>query len=102
MRNFHQLGQEALTSESVDVYFSSIPRLIADAPEEYTRRFSSYMFPPLCNSEVVERSTATLKNIANLPASVVKSLKIGREQTERCMKAREFSRAKVAGLEKSR
>ncbi len=89
MWNFQVVGQEKLTKESEDAYFDEIPKLAASTDMEFARNFAGAMFPALCSDDVVKRATAMIQEHPNLPAPIMKALKVHRQEEERCIRARE-------------
>jgi hypothetical protein len=92
MWNYQVTNQEEFTKASVDTYFNTLPKLALSGTvegEEYSGWFAKTMFPSLCDSTVIQKTTALLNQYPNLPAEVVKDLKIGRQEEERCIRARE-------------
>ncbi len=90
------VGQEPLTRQMMSTYFETIPRLADPALAEYAGSFARGLFPYLCDPEVVKHATAALDRGSNLPPSVIKSLKIGRQLEERCIRARALASASGA------
>jgi aminopeptidase N len=91
MRNFHLLGQEALSEAHADFYFENLPKLALRNQiegNELLKNFAHSMFPSLCDSHIIEKTSQLLESHPNLPADVVKSLKIHRQEEERCIQAR--------------
>jgi aminopeptidase N len=88
MSGFHGLGQEDLSRMAIEPYFEMLPKLASLNDEEYLRSFAASMYPGLCDPTIVARVTALLAAHSDLPASVVKSLKIARQEDERCIRAR--------------
>jgi aminopeptidase N len=91
MRAFHVLGQEDLSRAAVDPYFAMLPKLASLGDEEYMRRFTSSMYPGLCDPLIVKRTTEALATMPQLPITVLKPLKVGRQEEERCVRARRVS-----------
>ncbi len=95
MRNFHLLGQEKLSEESIDFFFDNLPKLALRKKieeDELLKNFAHSMFPSLCDPKTIEKTTRLLESHPDLPADVVKSLKIHRQEEERCIQARTQSR----------
>jgi aminopeptidase N len=91
MRNYHVLGQEALDGPAVDPYFTSLPTLPSLGDEEYLRRFASTMYPSLCDTSVVRKTTELLASNPSMPVLITKPLRVGRQEEERCIRARALS-----------
>ena len=99
MRGLYSLDQEGLIQKFEDRYFTDIPRLVRNSDaqdEEYISALSSAMFPPLCGQEIVRKASALLGSESSLPAPVTKSMKIRRQDVERCIRARELSASRPA------
>ncbi len=71
-----------------DAYFEHLPKLAHDADEEYAEIFAQWLFPSLCSSEIVDRTTHFLEEHSHLPAAVLKTIKNNREEEERCVRVR--------------
>lgn len=93
MRNYHLLGQEELTRFVTDAYFARLRTTAKTEEGGYQRNFSRRMFPPNCDQDVVDRTARLLENPDMFPARVVKTLRIHKQETERCIRARRLSRA---------
>jgi aminopeptidase N len=94
MQNFQILGQEDITKASVQPYFDNLPKIALLGQveeEEYSKWFARAMYPSLCDADIVKRTSDLIEKYPNLPASVMKSLKVGRQEEERCIRAREKS-----------
>ncbi len=94
MANYQILGQEEFAKDSIDSYFETLPKLALSTSienEEYARWFSRSMYPALCDESMIQRTTTLLNSYPDLPTSVVKNLKINRQEDERCIKARKIS-----------
>lgn len=94
MWNFNLVGQEELIQAAADIYFKYLPTLALSKKiedEEYAIWFTKAMFPALCDSAIIQKTTTILETYPNLPAPIMKRLKIGRQEEERCVKARERS-----------
>jgi len=91
MGAFYLLGQEELTANATDTYFDTVARLSASlqkTDEQLLTRFAWGMFPPFCEEQLVQRATDFLSSHSNLHPAAVKAIKIGRQQAERCIRAR--------------
>jgi aminopeptidase N len=88
MRAYHVLGQEELSRAAVEPYFAMLPKLASLGDEEFMHRFASSMYPGLCDEAIVQRTTAMLAAQPGLPATVLKPLRVGRQEEERCVRAR--------------
>jgi aminopeptidase N len=91
MSNYHQLGQETFTQNALEPYFEVLPSLaLSENPQtvEYSKWFSDQMYPSLCEPKVIEKTEALLKNHPEMPATVIKNLKIRKQEEERCIRAR--------------
>ncbi|RZA07361.1 MAG: aminopeptidase N [Proteobacteria bacterium] len=92
MQNFYVLGQDALTQMAEAPYFAVIARAKTEE-EEYIGRFARAMFPPLCEERIVKQASAFLAAHEDYPVYVTKPVRQGRQETERCLRARALSRA---------
>ena len=87
MTQFQILGQEALLAPLVDRYFDALVRLAAQGEDNmYLEHMTSAMYPVTCDPEIVAKTTAFLDAHPNLPAGVIKSLRIRRQEAEICLK----------------
>ena len=94
MRNFQILGQEGLIRESIEPYFETLPKIAMSKSiedQDYSKWVAELMYPSLCDPEIVKRTTSLLDSYPNLPVDVIKSLKINRQEEERCIRARKKS-----------
>jgi aminopeptidase N len=94
MNHYQVLGQEEFIQASADTYFEKLPQLAFSKKlqdQEHSKWFAEGMFPSLCNSEIVKRTTDLLNAYPKLPASVIKTLNIQRQEEERCIRAQEKS-----------
>jgi aminopeptidase N len=96
MRNYHVLAQEELSRAAVEPYFSTIPKLPSLGDDEYMRRFPGSMYPGLCDASIVQKTTELLASNPSMPVLVTKPLRIGRQEEERCIRARALSTASTA------
>jgi aminopeptidase N len=96
MGSYHQLGQEDLSRQAVDWYFATLPDFAATRAEDLVEDFSGAMFPALCDAQVMVRIDALLASGAKLPAAAVKTLRVARQEEERCIRAREVGSVKGA------
>lgn len=85
---FQSIDHEELISESVDPYFEAIPELDHLAESPYAPYFARRLYPSLCTQEIVDKTTAALDAHPELPAEVIKTLKVRRQEEERCIRAR--------------
>ncbi len=88
MRKYHIMGQEALSQAAVDAYFEMIPKLRTLEDQEFAKRFAGAMYPDLCDSAIVQKTTEVLNANGDLPTTIAKALKVGRQEQERCVLAR--------------
>jgi len=98
MGSYHQLGREELSELAVDWYFATLPTFAATRAEDLVEDFSVSMFPALCDEDVVRRIDELLASGAKLPAAVTKSLRISRQEEERCIRARGYPPERAASL----
>ena len=91
MKNFNLLGQENLSQSNTEFYFESLPKLAQRKKidgAELLKDFAQSMYPALCDPKIIDRTTQLIEAHPELPAEVVKSLKIHRQEEERCTQAR--------------
>jgi aminopeptidase N len=88
MRNFQLVRQEELSQGSIEAYFGSIPKLSDPAVLEYAQSFAGAMYPSLCDPQIIQKTQVVLEQNPNLPASVIKTLKMHKQQEEKCLRAR--------------
>jgi aminopeptidase N len=98
MGSYHVLGQEQLSELAVDWYFATLPTFAATRAEDLVEDFSGSMFPALCDEQVVRRVDELLASGAKLPAAVAKSLRVSRQEEERCIRARGHRPERAAAL----
>ena len=91
MQSFHLLNQEDLGKNFVESYFDALPRLADKEEPEFVAAFAQHMYPALCTQEIVELTSKFLDTHSKLPAAVEKSLKVHRQEEERCVRARALS-----------
>jgi len=90
MGSFHELDQEQLSEKFIDAYFQQIPKLtqIFQTDETYASIFAEGMFPGTCDSALAVKTAAVISAHGELPAPIVKSLRVSKQETERCVKIR--------------
>ncbi|MFL5812515.1 MAG: aminopeptidase N [Bdellovibrionia bacterium] len=88
VRSYLSLLNEPLTKGIVDSYFESIPKLKEISDNPYSYWFTESLYPSLCDPSIITRTTSILEKTPGIPAGVVKSLKMDRQQEERCIRAR--------------
>lgn len=91
MRAFHVLGQEDLSRAAVEPYFAMLPKLSGLGDEEFMHRFASSMYPGLCDPLIVQKTSEILATHPSLPITVIKPLRVGMQEEERCVRARAMS-----------
>lgn len=94
MRVFQVLGQETMVSDSVSTYFEALPKIALSSKiedQQYSVWYGRLMFPSLCDPKIVQKTTETLNQYPSLPSSVIRYLKIHRQEEERCIRSREKS-----------
>jgi aminopeptidase N len=89
MNAFYILGQEELSRIAVAPYFEKLPSLAKSSDGTYMRRFTSWMYPRLCDPSIIAQTTAILGAHSDFPTTMIKPLKVGRQEEERCIRARE-------------
>lgn len=91
MSAFHIMGQESLSRAAVEPYLAMLPKLSTLQDEQFVGHFASGLFPSLCEIETNKKIADTLKANPNLPAAVVKALRISLQEDERCVLVRKAS-----------
>ena len=87
MTHFQIPGQESLLEPFIDPYFDGLAQLVRKGEDNmYLEHMSSAMYPVQCDPRLVTRTTAFLDTHKDLPAGVVKSLRIRRQEVEICLK----------------
>ena len=61
--------------------------------EDLVEDFSAWMFPALCDEQVVARVDSLLGAESELPAAAVKNLRVARQEEQRCLRARKVGAA---------
>lgn len=89
MRSFSPVGQEALTQKYVGAFFEDLPRLSRTQEDEYIAAYSASMFPENCTKDVISRASDA--SSSSLPARALRNLKVGKQETERCLRARDLA-----------
>ncbi len=95
MRNFYLIDQETLSEDTADFFFETLPKLAQRNKiegDELIKNFAHSMFPSLCDPKIVKKATLLLEAHPEFPAGVIKSLKVHRQEEERCIQARAQSR----------
>jgi aminopeptidase N len=75
-----------LSQPFVDSFFAELPKLTKISDNPYTHYFPM-LYPSLCEQSIVDRTTVALNTHPDLPAGVVKALRIKRQEEERCIRA---------------
>lgn len=94
MNSFHREGYEDLTRPFVDPYFNRLPQLALGSKgpfttdEEYWDEMPGALYPSLCDAQIAQKTGELLKQNPGLPAAVVRSLRISKQEVERCVRAR--------------
>jgi aminopeptidase N len=91
MGAYHILGQEEFTRDSVDSYFEKLPQLAlspSHEDDEFSDWFAETMYPSLCDPMIVEKTESMLMKYPQLPAKIEKILRVGKQEEERCIRAR--------------
>ncbi len=94
MDNYQLLSQEDATKASIDPYFETLSKLSTSSPAEdrdFGKNFARLMFPSLCEKNIVDNTTDLLNKNPALPATVVKWIKVRRQEEERCIRARQLA-----------
>jgi aminopeptidase N len=82
------LLNDSVTRQIADSYFDSIPKLKEIADNPYSYWFAEALYPSLCDPSIVAKTTSVLEKTSGIPASVAKTLKMERQEEERCIRAR--------------
>lgn len=90
IRAFHVTGQEELSRPFVSEFYESLLDLQKTEDESYLRAYSGGMFPPFCDSEVADRA-GSLARKSGMSSITVKNLRVSKQWTERCARARAVS-----------
>jgi len=88
MFSLQPFGQEALVRAHADDYFDRLPGLLKVKEELYLSVYSEALFPSLCDPAISARANDLAKSLPGLSAAVVKNLRVGRQEDERCARAR--------------
>jgi len=88
MWRYHLINQESLSKLSMDTYFETIPKLTSPSLREFAQSFVAAMYPGVCDSEIVTRTTTLLEKYPDLPTTFVKTLKMRQQREEQCVRAR--------------
>ncbi|HRI52416.1 MAG TPA: aminopeptidase N, partial [Pseudomonadota bacterium] len=87
MELFAVPGQEPLLQSFVDPYFSELVALAGKGEDNmYLQRMSEVMYPADCAPALIEKTAAFLKAHPELPAGVVKSLRVRQQEVGICLK----------------
>jgi aminopeptidase N len=86
MSNFYVLGQDAPEEAVLPRYFQFLPEAMKSKDETYAENYTRRFFPDLCTRRVIDLTNEALKQ--NLPASAQKYLRVNKQETERCVRAR--------------
>ena len=87
MELFAVPGQEPLLQSFVDPYFSELVALAGKGEDNmYLQRMSEVMYPSDCAPALIEKTTAFLKAHPELPAGVIKSLRVRQQEVGICLK----------------
>jgi aminopeptidase N len=88
MGSFVSVLHPELTRPYVTPYFLTIPKLESMSASQFPHYFPGYLYPSLCEQSIVDQTTSVLKANPGLPPGVIKSLKISRQEEERCIRGR--------------
>ena len=97
MRTYFILDQEKWIEASTNGFFEELPKaaLSQDSEEkEYSIWLAELFFPSLCSPTLIEKTTLLLESYPHLPPTVVKSLRISRQEEDRCIRARQRAQEK--------
>lgn len=96
-RGFHQPSQEGLSAEAGASFFAELKRIAKEEDEEIADLVASSVFPPLCSIENAARTESFLRANSDLPPYVIRALREGQQEEERCARARQKSRLVLEG-----
>ena len=90
MENFYLMGQEKITQPIADAYFENLPKVTQtqSADDVYTTQFARSMFPAFCDPSSAKKVDDLLAAHPEFIASVIKTLKIAKQEEARCIRAR--------------
>jgi aminopeptidase N len=86
MSNFYVLGQDAQEAATLPRYFKFLPEAMKSKDETYAENYTRRFFPDLCTRRVIELTNEALAR--NLLPSAQKYLRVNKQETERCVRAR--------------
>lgn len=87
MELFAVPGQEPLLQSFTDPYFTELVELSGKGEDNmYLQRMSEVMYPLACDPALIAKTTEFLKAHPELPAGVVKSLRVRRQEVGICLK----------------
>jgi aminopeptidase N len=87
LNQFADPSQEALLAQFTDRYFTELLHLSAKGEDNmYLQRLSYLLYPLQCEPKLIEQTAAFLRAHPELPAGVVKSLRIQQQEAELCRK----------------
>lgn len=90
MDNFNILGQEELVVSSMEAYFENLPKFAQPNSRDdvFSNRFAWSMFPSLCDPSNAKKVDALLGAHPEMIPSVVKRLRVAKQEEARCIRAR--------------
>lgn len=87
METFADPGQEALLLPFTDRYFAELSALSGKGEDNmYLQRMSDAMYPVQCDPALIAKTGEFLRSHPELPAGVIKSLQVRRQEVEICLK----------------
>ena len=94
MMAYPVLGQEKWIQESANAYFENLPKIARDPDikkEEYSKWIAKSLYPALCSPEIVQKTQSLISSSPPLPPSILKILKMNKQDEERCIRTRKKS-----------
>ncbi|MDR3607306.1 MAG: aminopeptidase N [Oligoflexia bacterium] len=95
MWSFSSIFHEDQIRPYVDAYFEALPKLEKISDSQFAHYFAGALFPSLCEQRIVDLTSAVLRAHPDLPPLTVKSLKIHRQDEERCIIGRAKAQAQT-------
>ena len=87
MMQFEVPGQELILEPFIDRYFVGLAALAAKGEDNmYLQHMSTTMYPVQCDPALIAKTTVFLRTHPELPAGVIKSLRVERQEVEICLK----------------
>ncbi len=84
--------QDSLKRKFARQFYENLDRMLLKRSDTFLEAYSENIAPFNCDTESIAEATAFLNSHSNLSPIVSKALKVGRQETERCVKIRERAR----------